>query len=314
MLVKMTIRRSTREMRACCKRALCAALFLACATAWGQGLGPSFEVASVKANDPNAPAQPLSARGRGMLGVGGRFDIQRVSLTYLITRAFDVEGSQIAGPGWMTQQNYDLAAKAPAGATAEQTATMFRNLLVERFKMKFHVEEPETPVYVLEVAPGGFKGKAAVKDDDPYTFGQISAGEGAAPGTVAARTPENGVYRLSSADGVTHYEYLNITLKGLANVVGLLARSSLGSTIVDATGLRGEYRVEIDVPTAQLHCTAGGAQLAAQSLSDQASVAADPCGGWVRPALEKMGLRLVRKSIPLKKIVIESIEKTPTEN
>jgi len=35
---------------------------------------PSFEVASVRPSDPNAPALPPNVRERGLVGVGGRFD------------------------------------------------------------------------------------------------------------------------------------------------------------------------------------------------------------------------------------------------
>ena len=50
------------------------------------------------------------------------------------------------------------------------------------------------------------------------------------------------------------------------------------------------------------------------SFGDQAPMAQEPCGNTIRASLEKQGLRLVRRSIPYRKVVIESIERTPTEN
>ena len=65
---------------------------------------PSFEVASVRPGDPKAAPLPPNVRERGLAGVGGRFDMRRIQLTYLLMRAFDVESRQIKGPGWPSEQ------------------------------------------------------------------------------------------------------------------------------------------------------------------------------------------------------------------
>ena len=42
--------------------------------------------------------------------------------------------------------------------------------------------------------------------------------------------------------------------------------------------------------------------------------ASDPSGSSIQVSLGKQGLKLLRKNAPLEKLVIDHIEKTPTEN
>jgi len=274
---------------------------------------PSFEVASVRPSDPKAAAQPANVRERGLVGVGGRFDMPRINLTYLVMRAFDVESRQISGPNWMNEQTYDVFATAPAAASSAQIPLMFQNLLAERFKMKYHLEDPVTQVYALVVTRGGSKLKAGQPDDDPHNYGQIATKAAAGgPPTASARTSQYGVYRLSMAREGVHYEYLNITMKALAQFLGRQG-GPLELPVVDATGLSGEYQVTLDIPPTQVHCASSGYPTD-QGEGEQVPTASDPCGSTIRASLEKQGLRLARRSVPYRKVVVDSIERTPTEN
>jgi uncharacterized protein (TIGR03435 family) len=273
----------------------------------------SFEVASVRPSDPRAAALPANVRERGLVGVGGRFDMPKIQLTYLIMRAFDVESRQISGPNWMTEQTYDVFATAPVGASSAQIPFMFQNLLAERFKMRYHLESPVTPVYALVAAPGGPKVKAGQPDDDPHNYGQIATKAAAGgPPMASARTSQYGVYRMTMAGQGTHYEYLNITMKALAQFLGR-EHGPLDLPVVDMSGLSGEYQVTLDISPNQVHCTSVSFP-ADQAEGDNVAMAQEPCGNTIRASLEKQGLRLVRRSIPYRKVVVDSIERTPTEN
>ena len=296
-------------------RIIASLLMWSAVAAFGQSPArlPSFEVASIKPSDPRAATQPANVVERGRVGVGGRFDMRRIQLTYLVMRALDVEPRQISGPNWMNEQTYDVQATVPSGASGAQIPLMFQNLLAERFKMKYHLENPVTPVYALVVIPGGSKLKEGQPDDDPHNYGQIAtkAATGAPP-TASARTSQFGVYRLSMARDGLHYEYLNITMKALSQFLGR-EHGPLELPVVDMTGLTGEYQVTMDIPPNQVHCASTGF-LADQGQGEQMPVASDPCGSTIRESLEKQGLRLVRRSVPYRKVVIESIERTATEN
>jgi uncharacterized protein (TIGR03435 family) len=179
--------------------------------------------------------------------------------------------------------------------------------------MKYHLDSPVTSVYALVVARGGPKLKAGQPDDDPYNYGQIATKTAASgPPTASARTSQFGVYNLSMADGQMHYEFLNITMKALSQFLGR-ERGSLELPVLDMTGLTGEYQVRLDIPPSQVHC-AVSAFPTDQGESAQVPAASDPCGTSIRASLRNQGLELVRRSVPYQKVVIESIERMPTEN
>lgn len=66
------------------------------------------------------------------------------------------------GPSWMSSDLYRIDAKAEGNPSqAMMLGPMFQMLLEDRFKMKFHIESKEAPVYVLTVGKGGPKLQAA---------------------------------------------------------------------------------------------------------------------------------------------------------
>jgi uncharacterized protein (TIGR03435 family) len=106
----------------------------------------AFEVASVKPNK--------TGDGRAMLGLqpGGRFNATNVPLRMLLRQAFNVQEFQlVGGPNWIGSDRYDVVAKAPEGGefNADAMRPMLRSLLIERFKLAFHNESREMPIYAL---------------------------------------------------------------------------------------------------------------------------------------------------------------------
>ena len=65
------------------------------------------------------------------------------------------------GPDWFSTQTFDVEARADHGGyTIDELHTMFKNLLEDRFGLKYHVETREGAVYILTVAKGGTKMRA----------------------------------------------------------------------------------------------------------------------------------------------------------
>ena len=58
-------------------------------------------------------------------------------------------------------ERYDMTAKAERPSSVEELHTMLKNLIAERFKLRFHLETRELPVYALTVDKGGPKLTAA---------------------------------------------------------------------------------------------------------------------------------------------------------
>ena len=101
--------------------------------------------------------------------------IESYTLSGLVKEAYDLQNYQYqwtaATPPLMQSSEilYDITAKAEGdGApTRDQFRQMLQTLLADRFKLKVHREQVETPVYALIVAKGGPKFKASSPDADP---------------------------------------------------------------------------------------------------------------------------------------------------
>jgi uncharacterized protein (TIGR03435 family) len=111
----------------------------------------SFQAATIK---PGETARPL----RSSLGITpeGRFRATNTTLRRLVIFAFDLQGYQVfGGPGWMDSDTFDIEAMLQSGATPEQARLMLRTLLAERFKLTFHRETREMPVFALTIVKEG---------------------------------------------------------------------------------------------------------------------------------------------------------------
>ncbi len=72
--------------------------------------------------------------------------------------AYRVKAEQIAkGPSWMATAAYDMNAQAERPSSTEELHIMLQDLLAERFKLQFHYETKELPIYALTVDKPGAK-------------------------------------------------------------------------------------------------------------------------------------------------------------
>src|SRR5882724_6411524 len=149
------------------RRTIAIAMVMACATAYAQGSDakPTFEVATVK------PSPPSDGRGMRVGCTGGPgtpdpglWKCQNLSLSNMVTNAYNLKYYEITAPAWMNEVRFDITAKIPEGTTKEQFLLMRQNLLDERFKLMFHREKKEVPGYELVVAKNGPKLKEAVEE------------------------------------------------------------------------------------------------------------------------------------------------------
>jgi len=119
-------------------------------TLLGQPL-PNFEVATVKPNHTSDGKIYSSFNGVTI-------SLTNVSLKRMIVFAYQIRDFQvIGGPGWLDADRFDIAAKVTPDATIDQKLAMVQTLLKERFKLAFHRETEQLPIYNLTVAKGGLK-------------------------------------------------------------------------------------------------------------------------------------------------------------
>lgn len=238
---------------------------------------PAFEVASVK------PVEPRPAAFRGGMSIdSARIDIRRMSLAELIRAGYEVKAYQVSGPDWIVTTRFDIVAKMPEGSTKEQIPAMLKTLLAERFKLTVHRENREYPIYALVVAKNGPTLKAAAPDPDPAT-------DSPAPKTT------------SSGNDVLHMEFSKVTMPALAGVLERYA----DRPVIDETGLEGYYQLALDISQTELRMRQGLVLPPGVEPLDPGSLLA---------SVRHLGLKLEAKKEPVKTIVVDQIERTPTGN
>ena len=307
-------------------------LVLLSSAALAQPAAPlAFEVASVKAagtpaREPMICIVPCSP-GERLTVEGSRVDIRFMSLQKLILTAWRIKAYQLTGPDWIKSAHFDIAAKMPAGAHRDRLPEMLQALLAERFKLTLHRDTRELPVYALVVGKGGPRLQPAT---EPEASGPLPE----PPGSTVLYTPQGEARELAGggfistggafgpmrggrgASGGMKMEFLNVTMAGLADVLS----PHLDRPVVDQTGLKGGYYFASE--NRPLDSDGGGGRKGGGPPEGGRAGGDAPMNG--RPndlfgealfsALDKAGLKLEKTKAPAEILVVDHLEKTPTEN
>jgi uncharacterized protein (TIGR03435 family) len=289
----------------------------------------------------------------GMSIDGARADFGFVSLADLIVQAYRIKPYQLTGPDWMKQQRFDVTAKIPDGASKDQVPEMLQSLLADRFKLAVRRETKELPVYALVVGKNGLKMKesppeeaAAASSDAPGSVARSSETPPAPGGRAgfALGTPDGpvtvrqegrgmvitggpeGTMRVSAGEnGNMRMEMSRMSMPRLAD----LLTPFVDRPVVDMTELKGAYQVALELPMQELvnmaramapELTGPGGPIgrgpnpAGAADGPGTPVASDPSGTSMFQAVQQLGLRLEPRKAPVETIVVDRLEKTPTEN
>jgi uncharacterized protein (TIGR03435 family) len=246
-----------------------------------------FEVAEVRPSKPDTPIR-FSMKN-------GRLELFGLTMKDLITVAFSLDDYMIAGgEKWLDSDRFDVIAKAAPNTTNATLEAMLRTLLEQRFHLTTHAEQQPVPVYAL-TAP---KGKTKLKE----TTGEDHAG--------CTRTPKDGAFT---------YSCRNTTMAQFADKLASVPGASgyLDRPMVDLTGLTGSYDFDVTwSPPARVYGRGGrGGDSDAQS-SGGAAIASAPTGGLtIFEAIDKqLGLKLAVEKHPMPVIVIDRVDRTPSDN
>ncbi len=193
----------------------------------------------------------------------------------------------------MPATRFNISAKVPEGASREQFRIMLRNLMTERFKLESHRETKEVQVYDLVVAKNGPKMKESTgplgADERP---GRLTERKLDADGFVIlppGRVPMSLIY-----GGRASSRHAEETMAEFA----LSLSTELGRQITDATGLKGKYDFTLN-----------------HILENTGPPDADQTGPNIFRALqEQLGLKLEPKKGTVEVLVVDHIEKIPTDN
>ncbi len=232
---------------------------------------PQFEVATIKPH-------PDGDRNITIGGGPGRYEAKNVTARMLVEQAYGVPSDEVSGgPEWTTTQHFDVAGKIPDAEwqamtgldnphRGRQMQLMLQALLKERLRLEIRHEPRELQVYALVQARGGAH-------------------------LPAARTKRPG----DASSGAQSFVMAMMNDNGSVGELAQFLESFFGRTVLDQTGLTGNYNITLEVPMPEDYAGSDTHSLVMEALQDQ------------------MGLKLESRKAVVDTIVVERIE-LPGEN
>jgi uncharacterized protein (TIGR03435 family) len=249
----------------------------------------AFDVTTVKPDDPGKMTM-IELR----VYPGGRLVIHGYSLRGLIATAFDLPSWEvIGGEKWVDQLRFDIEGKpteelqktipggefSNSGIQDARVRSMLQTLLVERFHLKFHMEERPGTLYLLKRGTGPLRLQRV----------ELNLYKRSEDGTVTPSSAyATGDVGMVSGKPVSFYQ---TSMPQLAEVLSSLQRTPVS----DQTGLPDFYNFKSQTVATDEDFKNGG-----------------PMHLLVE-AVPEMGLKLVKTEGVVEKLVLDSVE-PPTAN
>ena len=260
-----------------------------------------FEVATIK---PSAPGEPQG----NIMPRGSQITFSGYNMQALLTEAFQLKTGAVLGDALATlsTQRYTILVKLPPEVDARAAFqdrdvidNMLQKLLAQRFLLKYHWGTQTQDGYVL------MAGTPKMKKADPNSRSLCKYGP--PPGEKDIRsTPD------SPFDNMGYCQ--NVTMDQFADMVQPMTADLVKNRVANKTGLTGSYDFTI-------YFTSGRKLRADTTASDDAAkqngdVSAAPVAGFrADDAFRKeLGLLLVKQPGTYPALILDHIEKTPTEN
>jgi bla regulator protein blaR1 len=240
----------------------------------------SFDVTSVKpVEQPWLQIAPQRS--------GGRIT-WTTDLHYLVGYAYHLSDWRISGPLPGSDHIYAFDVTTSPEATEDQVRLMFQSLLADRFKMEARRVTKEVEGYALTVSKNGPKIKEAKPGEEPAALPEWFQSP---KRTVAAADLEGKIAATIQAPGVGAITGRRVSMLQLTEALQRVLRVA----VVDQTNLSGKYYFAFE--------------FAQENHPDDTVV----------PSLfsaiqESLGLKLEKHKGPVEMLVVDRIEKTPTEN
>jgi len=254
---------------------------------------PSFEVASLR------PSPPDAQQRRVQLLPNGQVNMSAMPLSLMFALAWDLPDDHfVVGPDWLETPRFDVTARALVAAKPDNSAQfdedllrlMVRGLIIERFQVKYHMEDRAMPAFDM-VADGPKMTKA-----DPATRTRCIEGPPSDP-TVA---------KLPFA---RQWTCQNLSMQQFGQLLPTIAGGYTRVRVLDKTGLSGGYNFTLAFSTNQQVQQAAPATVAGNAGTDPAAALS------LRDAVRRqLGVRLIDTKRPVPVLVIDSINQTPTSN
>jgi uncharacterized protein (TIGR03435 family) len=263
---------------------------------------PEFDVALIKPTNPDFKGVRFQIRG-------DQITIQGATLSLIIQQISDITPDMIQGaPKFMDEDRWDITAKMistdpgqPPQGDPETRTKLIGKLLEDRFKLKMHTEDRVVPAYTLSSV------KPKMAKADPTT--RSGCNEGPGPDGKDPRVANPVLSRLLYCR--------NMTMARFADLLPQLANGYVHSTVLDKTGLTDGY--DFTLSFSAIGILQNGLPPPGQSPGQapaQPGGASDPNGALSLPDAigKQLGLKLALEKRPAPVLVIDHVERQPTEN
>jgi uncharacterized protein (TIGR03435 family) len=176
------------------------------------------------------------------------------------------------------------------------------------------IDQGGTAALIGRNHPGrAVKIKEATPDEEPATGGSLEGriNNGVNNG-VAISSAGTGTLRMTpSPNGGMQLQMAKITMAALADRL----TQFMDRPVVDATGLKGNYQVTLDLPIEAMSGMPFAEKLAALAGSGWFGVPqADTSSAPIIKSVKDLGLELESRKAPIETIIVDRVEKTPTAN
>ncbi len=209
-------------------------------------------------------------------------DLRKASVKHLVRRAWQLPDYQIVWPAWVDDQRgrrgYDVSVTFPPDTSPKLLNLMFQDLLATRFGLVTHQETRELKAFEVRVSEQGSKLREAKSPAPPTDFPKYTT------------KTETGLWHFSSQLGGAPS---GLTVAGFLEAID--ATHILDRPLVDATGIQGNYDIELSAP------------------ADVPQNRPDP-SELIKAIEKQLGLKVTLKTLPLRMLVIDRMERIPTEN
>jgi uncharacterized protein (TIGR03435 family) len=245
-------------------------------------MAATFDSATIKPSDSHA-------RGHRFRVTGHRLETTSTSLFDLISFAYGLHATQIVGaPDWVQSGKFDLTLQADTEVQMDEALwiRMLQDYLTENFKLSFHRETKELPVYVLAIARPA--PRLSTSKRDPNAVPELSI-------ALGTKNAANANLAVISATNAT-----------MADLASVLQRVVLEWPVVDQTGIEGRYDFA-------LTWTPDGAQFGDARSTTSLIDAPDPPPYLATALQQQVGLTLDLLDSPSQVLVIDYVER-PTAN
>ena len=184
----------------------------------------------------------------------------------------------LGGPSWLETDRFDIIAKAPNATSPDTQKLMLQALLADRFKLVVHKDTKSLPGYALTVG----KGKPKLKESE-------GAGSPGCQGLPQPAPPAPVVYLVVTCH--------NMSMETFAQNLRGMGGPYIANPVVDQTGLKGSWDIDLKFTPRQLLATVGSEAITIFDAVDS-----------------QLGLKLDLQKIPTPVIVVDSVNQKPSDN